>query len=105
MDQTNRHRIDRQAGADAIAARAVALGSEHGIAVVKCTWDLGQDVALQHAHRLDLCTDTRTVRLYFPDIELTTTGNEARCKRTEERLRSAVAQLQALPPAPTYSFR
>lgn len=96
-------KIDRQAGADAISAKAIAIGMEHGVVISKCVWDLGQDYTLQHAHRLDLFTETKTVRLYFPDVELTTTGNEGRAKRTENRLQSAIVQLLSLTPSPTYS--
>ena len=103
MDQDHKATINRQAGAEAISARAIAIGSEIGAIIVKCDWDLGSDSRLQHAHRLDLFTDAKSVRLYFPDVELTTTGNAARTKRTEERLRSAIAQLLSLSRAPTYS--
>jgi len=105
MQERHQATIDRQAGAEALSAKAVAMGLEKGLSIVKCEWDLGQDFGLQHAHRLDLSTETKTVRVYFPDLELSTTGNESRLKRSEERLRSAVAQLQSLPPAPTYAFR
>ncbi|HEY8606740.1 MAG TPA: hypothetical protein VIM12_06480 [Noviherbaspirillum sp.] len=105
MDQSQQHRRERQAGADAIAARAVEIGRECGVDIARCTWDLGQDFGLQHAHRLDLFAETKTARLYFSDIELTTPGNDMRAKRIEERLRSAVAQLLAQPPAPTYAFK
>lgn len=105
MEQTQQEGQVRQAGADAIAARAVALGAESEVIITKCVWDFGQDYRLAHAHRLDLFTDTGSVRLYFPDAELTGADNVARARRTEERLRSAVAQLVARPPAQTYSFR
>jgi hypothetical protein len=96
--------IDRSAGADAISAMAVAIGLEHGVAISECVWDIGDDVAHEHAHRLDLITATKTVRLYFPDLELTTSGNEYRRKRTEDRLRRAVAQLVSHSPVPTYTY-
>jgi hypothetical protein len=105
MQQNHHASINRQAGADALSAKAIAIGQEKGLSIVKCEWDLGQDFGLQHAHRLDLFTETKTVRVYFPDLELSTTGIESRLKRSEERLRSAVAQLLSVPPAPTYSFR
>jgi hypothetical protein len=105
MDQERNERIDRLAGAEAISARALAIGMESGVVISKCVWDIGEDFGLQHAHRLDLFTDMKTVRLYFPDLELTTSGNEARTKRTEDRLRSAIAQLSSGPPSPTYAYR
>jgi len=105
MDQDQQSAMNRQAGAEVISARATALGSEIGAVIVKCVWDLGTDCRLQYAHRLDIFTEEKTVRLYFADVELTTTGNAARAKRIDERLRGAVAQLLSLTPGPTYSTR
>lgn len=79
------------------------IGMENGVTISECVWDIGQDFGHEHAHRLDLSTATKTVRLYFPDLELTTSGNNARKKRTEDRLRKAVAQLLPLSPSPTYA--
>jgi hypothetical protein len=104
MDQNRNMKVDRLAGAEAISARAIEIGRENGVAISKCIWDLGQDFTLLHAHRLDLFTETKNVRLYFPDVELTTTGNDSRKKRTEDRLHSAIAQLLLLPPSPTYTY-
>jgi len=103
MDENKKAETDRQAGAEAISATAIAIGNEIGAVIVNCIWDLGTDSRLMHAHRLDLFTDTKSVRLFFADVELTTTGNVARAKRIEERLRTAMAQLLSLPRAPTYS--
>ncbi|RJF92784.1 hypothetical protein D3871_25880 [Noviherbaspirillum saxi] len=80
------------------------MGRENGIEISKCVWDLGKDFSLQHAHQLELSTETKTVRLYFPDVELTSTDSGSRTRRTEERLRSAIAQLLSRPPAATYAF-
>jgi hypothetical protein len=95
-------KIDRLAGAEAISAKAIAIGNEDGVVISRCVWDIGEDFGHEHAHRLDLFTETKTVRLYFPDVELTTTGNIARAKRTEDRLRNAIAQLVPRSPSPTY---
>jgi hypothetical protein len=95
--------IDRLEGAEAISAKARDIGKESGLVISECIWDIGQDFNLQHAHRLDLQTATSTVRIYFPDLELSTTGNEARRKRTEHRLLSAIAQLVPRTPTPVYA--
>jgi len=105
MDQDGNTKIDRQVGAEAISARAIAIGRENGVVISKCVWDLGKDFKLQHAHQLDLSTEAKTVRLYFPDVELTTVDNEARTKRVEQRLHSAVAQLLSRPASATYTYR
>lgn len=98
-------KIDRTAGAEAISAKAQAIGLEHQLTVVECVWQIGDDLAHEHAHRLDLITADSTVRLYFPDLELTTTGNAARARRSEGRLRDAIAQLLPRSPAATYTYR
>lgn len=103
MNQDVNMKIDRMAGAEAISARAREIGAENGVAILECVWDIGQSVELQHAHRLDLSTATNTVRLYFPDLELSTAGNNVRKKRTEDRLRGAIAQLMPRSPSPTYA--
>lgn len=103
MNQDVSMKIDRLAGAEAISARAREIGAENGVIISECVWDIGQAVELQHAHRLDLFTTTKSVRLYFPDLELSTVGNEVRKKRTEDRLRGAIAQLMPRSPAPTYA--
>lgn len=96
-------KIDRLAGAEAISARAREIGAENGVVISECVWDIGQSIELQHAHRLDISTATKTVRLYFPDLELSTSGNGVRKKRTEDRLRDAIAQLMPRSPSPTYA--
>lgn len=98
-------KIDRLAGADAISKKAVAIGAESGVTITDCVWDIGEDLGHEYAHRLDLFAETKTVRLYFSELELTTSGNEARKKRAEERLRNAIAQLSPRPHSPTYAFR
>jgi hypothetical protein len=103
MNEESNTRIDRMAGAEAISAKAIAIGMEHGVVISECVWDIGQDFGHEHAHRLDLSTATKTVRLYFPDLELTTSDNESRTKRTEDRLRRAIAQLLTRSPVPTYT--
>jgi hypothetical protein len=95
--------IDRLEGAEAISARAREIGIENGVVIIECVWDIGQSVELQHAHRLDLSTATKTVRLYFPDSELATSGSETRKNRTEDRLRRAISQLLPRSPSPTYA--
>jgi len=97
--------IERTAGAAAIAAKAVAIALAQEVEIVDCVWDIGADLGHEHAHRLDLVTADKSVRVYFTELELTTSGNAARTKRTEERLQRAIAQLFARPPAPTYAYR
>jgi hypothetical protein len=102
MDQESNINIDRLAGAEAISAKAKAIGMENGVVIHQADWDIGKDVTHQYAHRLDLFSATNSVRLYFPDLELTTSGNEAREKRTRDRLQSAIARLLPRQPSPTY---
>lgn len=94
--------IDRLSGADAISARAKELGAAKGLEVSECVWEIGEDLAHQHAHRLDVSTALKTVRLYFPDLDLTSSGNRARQKRIDDRLNNAIAQLTPRSPVPTY---
>lgn len=98
-------RIDRQAGADAISARAIAIALAQGVQISECSWDIGTDLTHEHAHRLELVTAAKTVRVYFPDPELCTSGHPMRSKRTEERLQRAIAQLLPHIPQPTYAYR
>lgn len=96
-------RIDRLSGAEAISAKAIAIGMEHDVVIAECIWDIGDDFEHEHAHRLDLITASKAVRLYFPDLELTTSGNESRSNKTEDRLRRAIAQFHSRPSSRTYS--
>src|SRR5450830_1554739 len=97
--------IERTAGAAAIAAKAVAIALAQEVEIVDCVWDIGADLGHEHAHRLDLVTADKSVRVYFTELELTTTGHAYRAKRITERLQRAIAQLHQSAPAPTYSFR
>ncbi|MFC3106735.1 hypothetical protein ACFQAT_07715 [Undibacterium arcticum] len=97
--------IDRLAGAEAISAKAKAIGMDHDVVISECVWDIGEDLGHEHAHRLDLITATKTVRLYFPDLELTGSANASRAKRTEDRLQRAVAQILSRSPLPTYTYQ
>jgi hypothetical protein len=103
MTTQSNERIDRSSGANAISAFAKEIGMEHGIEISSCIWDMGQDIEHQHAHRVDISTSLKTVRLYFNELELTTTGNSARENRIKQRLRSAIAQLLPRSPVPTYA--
>lgn len=105
MNQENNSGVERLAGAEAISAKAVTIASEHGVAISECIWDIGEDVSHPHAHRLDLVTAAKTVRLYFPDLELTASVSESRAKRTEDRLQRAIAQLLPSPPSATYTYQ
>jgi allophanate hydrolase subunit 1 len=105
MDDENRLNAQRLAGADAISAKAVAIGAELGVPITECVWDIGQDLTHEHAHRLDLVTAAKSVRLYFRDRELTAQDDASCMKRVEDRLRRAIAQLLSRPPEPTYAFR
>jgi len=105
MDKDSRMRIDRVTGADAISAIAIAIGTEHGVVVSERVWDIGTDIGHEYAHRLDLGTATNTVRLYFSDLDLTTSGDKYRKERVEDRLHRAIAQLVARTPTSTYTYR
>ncbi len=97
--------MDRQIGADAISAQAIALGIEQNVLISECLWDFGSDLSHEHAHRLDLLTTTTAVRLYFRELELTTDNNLSRTKRIRERLQRAISQLVPRTPQQTYGFR
>ena len=103
MNKGNSMGIDRSVGAEAISAKAHAIGAELGIAISKCAWDFGTDLSHEYAHRLDVNTATSTVRLYFSDLDLTMSGIESRKERVEDRLRRAIAQLVTRVPASTYT--
>ena len=105
MNDESPLQAERLAGADAISAKAMAIGTELGVLIAECVWDIGQDLTHEHAHRLDLVTATKSVRLYFRDRELTAPDRASCTKRIEDRLRRAIAQLLSRPPEPTYAFR
>jgi hypothetical protein len=105
MNKDSSMTIERSAGADAISAKAVAIGMEHGLVISECVWDMGADLRHPYAHRLDISTGVNTVRLYFSDLDLTTAGNASREERVEDRLQRAIAQLVARAPLPTYTYR
>ncbi|HJV84955.1 MAG TPA: hypothetical protein VJ698_05730 [Noviherbaspirillum sp.] len=107
MNKDSSMKIDRSAGAEVISAMAVAVGAKLGVAVSGCVWDMGADLSHEYAHRLEISTATNTVRVYFPDLDLTTSGNTSRKEasrqeRIEDRLHRAVTQLVTRVPAPTY---
>jgi len=105
MDDESRLQAERLAGAEAISAKAIAIGAELGVLITECVWDIGQDLTHEHAHRLDLVTATKNVRLYFRSRELAGSDNASCLKRVEDGLRRAIAQLLSRPPEPTYAFR
>jgi hypothetical protein len=104
-DKDNSTTIDRVVGADAISEIAIAIGTEHGVVVSERVWDIGEDFAHEYAHRLDLSTATKSVRLYFSDSDLTTSGNNSRKERVKDRLYRAIAQLVVRTPSPMYAYR
>jgi hypothetical protein len=91
-------------GAEAISEKVIAIGHEAGIGTVRCDWEIGEDFAHTYAHRLDVSADSGTVRLYFTDLELMTTNNAARRKKTETALQKAIEQLASKSRAPTYKL-
>ena len=97
--------IERNDGAAAISAKALQLGVEQGVQIVECVWDIGDDLTHEHAHRLELVGADKSVRVYFRELELTSTGNAGRSKRVQERLQRAIEQMRPPAPAPTYSYR
>jgi len=97
--------IDRNVGTAAITAQAKALAAAESVEIVDVVWDIGADLTHEHAHRLDLVTADKSVRLYFTETELTSNGHAARSKRVTERLQRAIAQLLQRTPAATYTFR
>ena len=96
-------KIDRMAGADMISASAKEIGAKNDVVLSECIWQIGEDFNHEYAHRLDLCTAAKTVRLYFSDLELTAFLIANRKTRIEERLRSAIAQLVPRLPSRTYA--
>lgn len=105
MNKENSMKIDRTAGAATISAMASAIGTEHGVVVSERIWDIGSDIGHAYAHRLDLGTATKTVRLYFSDRDLTTSGDKYHIGRVEDRLHRAIAQLVVRDPSPMYKCR
>lgn len=103
MRQEGNTGSERTAGAEMISSWAVAIAKEKGVAITQCVWDMGDDVSHEYAHRLDLFADTGTVRVYFRDLELTSSKNDARRKRTEDKLKSAIDKLVKRTPSPTYA--
>ena len=94
----------RAPGAEAISSRVKEIGRAAGLTIAQCDWDIGDDFGHTHAHRLDVVTESATVRLYFTDLELMTSNNEARRIKTEAALQGAIAQLTSASRAPTYNF-
>jgi hypothetical protein len=105
MMKESNTKFDRLAGADAISAKAVAIGSELDVIVSECVWDLGSDTGHEYAHRLELGTQTNKVLVYFSDLDLRVPGNESRKERVEDRLHRAISKLVLRTPAPTYTYR
>ena len=105
MNVDSSGKIDRLASANALSARAMAIGVEQGVVIAECVWDIGADLGHEYAHRLDISTATNTVRLYFSDLDVTASDNECRKSRTEDRLQRAISQLVTRAPAPTYTYR
>lgn len=105
MNENQEVIISYRTGVDVINSRAVAIGKESGVFIERCIWDVSEDLSHEYAHRLDLFTDLKKVRLYFPDIEVTKAGDANRKKRIDARLKSAIAQLIPHVPASTYTFR
>lgn len=97
--------INRLSSVDVINSRAIAIGKESGVVIERCIWDISEDLSHEYAHRLDLFTDLKTVRLYFPDIELRKPEDVNRKKRIDARLKSGIAQLIPHVPASTYTFQ
>ena len=104
MDSATDSGTERLAGAAAITAKAVAIGAGLDIVIADCVWDIGDDLDHEHAHRLDLITADKNVRLYFREQDLTSPADGPRAKRTEDRLQRAIAQLLPRAPAATYTF-
>lgn len=104
MNKDSDKTLDRAVGAADISAIATVIGSEHGLVVSERVWDMGEDFGHEYAHRLDLSTATKTVRLYFSDLDLTASGNKSRKARVEDRLRRAITQLVVRTPTPMYTY-
>jgi hypothetical protein len=96
-------KIDRLKGADIISSSAREIGMQNDLVLSECIWEIGDDIGHEYAHRLDLCTAVKSVRLYFSELELTSLLNISRKNRINERLRSAIAQLLPRTPANTYA--
>lgn len=95
---------NRIPGAEAISARVKTIGLAAGVEIARCEWDIGDDFNHTYAHRLDMFTESGTVRLYFTDLELMNSSNAARRTKTENALQHAIAQLASKSRAPTYGF-
>lgn len=100
---SNNMKIDRMAGAEIISTSAKQIGIESDVALSECIWQIGEDFSHEYAHRLDIGTDSKSVRLYFSELELTAVLIANRKNRIDERLRSAIAQLVPRLPSRTYA--
>jgi len=98
-------RIDRQVGADAISARAIAIALAQGVQISETTWDIGTDLTHEHAHRLELVTLAKRFASTFPIRNSAPAVTPCAAKETEERLQRAIAQLLPHVPQPTYAYR
>ena len=105
MDQISSVVEARQAGADAISELAIAIAAKKGTTISKPSWDFGDDCAHEYAHRLELFTEEKSVRIYFSDVELTKWESMVRQNRTASKLTSAIDQLTVRLHSPTYAFK
>jgi len=87
------------------SARAIAIALAQGVQISETTWDIGTDRDTRACAPAGAGHPGKTVRVYFPDPELCTSGHPMRSKRTEERLQRAIAQLLPHVPQPTYAYR
>lgn len=104
MNQTEITVIDRKTAADSISQMADVIGTKQGIVISECSWDIGDDYMHAYAHRLELSTQGKSVRIYFNDAELIKSADPVRKKRIEIRLIAAIGQLFNHSPSPTYAF-
>lgn len=105
MEQTIDMAVQRQTGADAVSQMAMAIAISKGVPLSKSTWEFGEDGTHEYAHRLDLSTEAKSVRIYFSDVDLTKSENVMRKRRTEARLNNAIDQMAVRAHAPTYAFK
>ena len=96
-------KIDRLKGAEIISSSAKEIGMQNALVLSDCIWEIGDDIGHEYAHRLDLCTAAKSVRLYFSELDLTSLLNLSRKNRINDRLRSAIAQLLPRTPSSTYA--
>lgn len=91
-----------QKSADEIETTLRQLADSNGLKVSSCNWSLGKGVGHATHHRLDVCANYQTFKIYFTDPELLDYSNPTRQFGTETRLHDLIGEFQENPWAIPY---